>query len=87
MHWCDNPPCINPEHITEGSTSDNMADAVIKGRLCGGNNPRIPRKLTEEQVRAIRADPRTMRAIAADYGITATPVCLIKQRKRWKHVP
>lgn len=33
MHSCDNPACVNPDHISYGSRSENMVDASRKGRV------------------------------------------------------
>jgi hypothetical protein len=43
-------------------------------------------KLTPEAVLAIRADKRTQRAVARAYGISLSSVCVIKQRKTWRHI-
>lgn len=31
-HSCDNPPCINPDHLLTGSHADNIADKFKRGR-------------------------------------------------------
>jgi hypothetical protein len=33
MHSCDNPPCVNPNHLIVGTQSENMLDAAVKGRI------------------------------------------------------
>lgn len=78
MHTCDNPPCVNPNHLVAGTDSDNMTDKMLKGRAA--------RKLTPEAVRAIRSDPRGSRAVAADHGVSNSLVKAIRRRRVWAWV-
>lgn len=43
-------------------------------------------KLTEDDVRKIRQDNRSLRNIAGDYGVTLQAIWYVKQRKNWRHV-
>ena len=36
MHLCDNPQCVNPDHLREGTAKKNAADMIAKGRRADG---------------------------------------------------
>ncbi len=90
LHSCDNPPCVNPAHLREGTAADNMKDAMDRGRhrappwngkRIGEGNPRA--KLSWATVRQIRSDRRTQMVMAAHYGIAQSVISEIVNRKAW----
>lgn len=40
LHDCDNPPCCNPTHLYDGTSSDNARDRCGRGRCNGGGHHR-----------------------------------------------
>ena len=40
MHLCDNPACVNPEHLKEGTQKENMEDCKAKGRMYRPSGPK-----------------------------------------------
>lgn len=85
MHKCDNRTCMNPDHLEVGTHLENMQDKVAKGRQTRGEAVRLA-KLNATSVRAIRADTRTHKEIAKDYGIGTSQISRVRTRKTWKHV-
>ena len=67
-HRCDNPPCVNPSHLFEGTHGDNSRDCVSKGRWGGPEssagecNPSA--LLTEGDVLGIRASDERLSVLA-----------------------
>jgi hypothetical protein len=90
-HHCDNPLCVNPDHLFLGSQTDNMRDAIAKGRfICGEKhkNAKLTEATAREIVAALRhAGRRDHAKIARKYGVTPTIIYLIRDNKIWKHIP
>lgn len=89
-HKCDVRCCINPDHLFLGTRTENMQDCIKKGRLSpipilvGEASPNS--KLTENDVRRIRRDTRSQRAIARAYGVDKGTIACIVKRKTWRHI-
>lgn len=85
-HMCDNPNCINPEHLELGTHEDNVSDRVKRNRSAiGVGNGRS--KLTENDVRNIRNDTIHSKAeLARKYNVSEKVIYNIKNYKSWKHV-
>lgn len=81
LHHCDNPGCVNPDHLFLGTHLDNMRDMDRKGRRVNSNC-----KLTNADVRTIRASSEMQSHLAKRYGISPSVISRIKGGKLWKHV-
>jgi hypothetical protein len=67
------------------TTRNNQLDRIKHGTSNRGERCAAA-KLTEAQVRAIRADTRLQREIAAEYGVRENTISRIKSGKRWAHI-
>ncbi len=88
-HTCDVKACVNPAHLYAGDQSTNMRDVVERGRQKRGEQNHAA-KLTTAAVIDIRrrvAEGETRKALADEYGVTATMVGYIVNRHKWRHVP
>ena len=89
LHSCDQPCCVNPIHVREGTHSDNMRDKVTRGRQVRGEMVRNA-KLTPSQVIDIRRryqNGSTQATIADLFGVSPQQVGRIINRQRWSHLP
>lgn len=86
-HTCDNPPCMNPAHLFEGTRQVNVDDMVSKRRQANGEN-KASHKLTDKEVQDLKDMKATAafthKEIAARFGVSATLVSLIVNGHRRK---
>lgn len=84
-HSCHKPDCVNPNHLRWATHAENMADRVKDGTTNrGARNGKT--RLTEDDVRAIRAAPPSLAPLMARYGMSRDGICKIRTGKRWGHV-
>lgn len=86
LHDCDNPSCVNPSHLHLGTPKDNTIDRGARRRTQHGERHYCA-KLTEADVRAIRASTERRGVLAKRYGINHTAIKRCQDRITWKHVP
>jgi len=86
-HTCDNPSCVNPDHLYFGSRQQNMDDAWNRGRFPVGED-RPSAKTTELDVVAIRneyAAGAEVDDLCAAYGLKNSTIRCIVLGYKWKH--
>ncbi len=89
LHRCDNPPCVNVEHLFLGTDADNVADRTSKNRQACGERSGMAR-LKETQVREIRIlyanGGWSHDSLANTYHVCYGTIWNILNNKTWKHV-
>lgn len=80
LHSCDNPGCVNPDHLRVGTQAENMADAAARQRL--------PLGLTHHRGRLSEGDVRNIIAacdrgeatgdLARRYGVSPSRISTIR---------
>ena len=81
-HTCDNPLCINPNHVKIGSQSDNMQDMIKRGRLGKRIKPGGGSKLTDQQFFEIRESNIPQKDLAVLYSVSNSTISYIKNKAK-----
>lgn len=92
-HTCDNPACVNPQHLFIGTQADNVADMIAKGRnvlppIRRGNKSNLARLNDKKisQIRKLANGGSSSRKIAKQFEVSNTTILQVVQRKSWRHV-
>jgi len=91
LHRCDNPACVNPEHLFLGTSDDNIADMEAKGRRRAGKWERHrSAKLTQDIVRECRRlyalGGVTHQQLADRFGVAQQTMFLAVSEKTWRGI-
>lgn len=95
LHECDNPGCVRPEHLYEGTKAQNVRDCIARGRRgpaevnshCRGEDG-WHAKFTNVEARAIReryaSSGLSQRDLAADIGVSQSTICRIVRGEHYR---
>ena len=102
LHKCDNPACVNPDHLFLGTKSDNNEDMRRKGRHvpggthCGANGnwkrgeAHHAAKLDAAKVQEIRAlyasGSWSYSKLAARFSVGVSAIHKVVNGSRWSHI-
>lgn len=87
-HKCDNPICVNPDHLELGTNAENSRDMVNRNRSLKGERHNLA-KLTEDSVKEIRillGFGITHRELGRRYGVNQRVIYQIRHQLNWKHI-
>lgn len=82
MHICDNPPCVNPDHLKIGTYLENQRDKLKKGRC-------KVEKLTIKSVKEIKKCLSlgvTKQRLANDFNVSRQTIYSIEKGKTWSDI-
>ena len=97
-HCCDNPSCVNPDHLYAGTAKENARDAVERNRLARQAH-RGPRpwkqgiknqnaKLTDNDVIRIKelCKNKLQKDVAKLYNVDPSTISNIARNITWRHL-
>jgi hypothetical protein len=87
-HHCDNPKCVNPDHLFQGTINDNNQDRKAKGRYKSGEShyKAILKEADVVEIRRLARSGRYHKDLAKDFGVSVSAISAIILRRTWKHL-
>lgn len=94
LHKCDNPSCVNPNHLFLGTALDNNLDCIAKGRSVDNSGEACPAAiLTNEAILDIREKflkkkfgDRTVAKLCRLYSVHPQTIYDAAYGKTWSHI-
>lgn len=87
-HKCDNPTCVNPNHLWLGTHAENMRDRSIKGRAYGAKGEcngkaKLNRKLVREIRDLYKTGEFSHTGLAETFNVSKASIYYIVNNKSW----
>ena len=73
LHKCDNPCCVNPNHLSVGTVKQNLIEAYERNRIPLTKNTKF-KQLSSEALQDIATSTETIHALARKYGVAVYPI-------------
>lgn len=89
-HTCDNPACVNPLHIYEGTDKDNVADCIARGRRSGhhhGNGKKLSALQVETARRRYADRSANQLDLAREYGVARSTMQRVLRGQKYANEP
>lgn len=84
-HTCNNPSCVNPEHLILGTHKTNYQDALAAGKIsCGSRHYKA--RIDEQTALYIKTSPLRNCELMRELGLPKHIISYIKRGICWKHV-
>jgi transposase len=89
LHSCDNPCCINPDHLRVGTPADNAQDKIDRGRILLGEKHGGAKITENDVIEILRLNEFgvSKKDLARAFGVSASSISLIVKGINWKHIP
>lgn len=81
-HRCDEPKCVNPDHLFLGTPADNSSDMVRKNRQASGTSHGSA-KLNWESVFKIRMSNDSISSLSRRFGVSRVTIRRVKNKESW----
>lgn len=91
LHRCDNPPCIRPSHLFDGTQAENVRDMMTKGRAVYAKGSDIGNsKLLEKDVLLLRKSMPFKYGDVLKFsrllGVSKQTIMSAARGRTWKHI-
>ena|SRR3990167_5583641 len=88
LHRCDNPACVNPQHLWAGTHQENMRDRSLKGRTVGSKGEKngkakLNRKLVKEIRDLYKTGELSHTGLSEVFNVSKATIYYILNGKHW----